>query len=105
MVVIYNTPRDRKAFDRHYFNVHVPMAKELPGLRGYDVSRGSIVAPGGVSGPYLIATLHFDSVASIREAFASPQGLACAADRRLLAPESSSYQMYLFDTIEAQAAT
>jgi uncharacterized protein (TIGR02118 family) len=25
MVVVYKTPRDPKAFDRHYFDVHVPI--------------------------------------------------------------------------------
>jgi uncharacterized protein (TIGR02118 family) len=45
MVVIYKTPRDPKAFDQHYFSVHVPMAKQLPGLRKYDVSRGSMFRP------------------------------------------------------------
>ncbi|PTK04380.1 EthD family reductase, partial [Mammaliicoccus sciuri] len=32
MLVIYRTPKDPKAFDEHYFNVHVPLAKQLPGL-------------------------------------------------------------------------
>ena len=39
MVVIYNTPRDPAAFDAHYFAVHVPLAKKLPGLRRYEVSK------------------------------------------------------------------
>ena len=47
MVVIYKAPKDPKAFDQHYFGVHVPMAKILPGLRGYDVSRGTVLAPAG----------------------------------------------------------
>jgi uncharacterized protein (TIGR02118 family) len=98
MVVIYKTPRDPKAFDRHYFSVHVPMAKQLPGLRKYDVSRGSIVSPIGGSTPYLIATLHFDDVPAIRNAFDSPEGQACAADRLLFAPDDADLQAYLFET-------
>ena len=98
MVVIYKTPRDPKAFDQHYFSVHVPMAKQLPGLRKYDVSRGSIVSPVGGSTPYLIATLHFDDVPAIMNAFASPEGQACAADRRIFAPDDADLQAYLFVT-------
>jgi uncharacterized protein (TIGR02118 family) len=98
MVVIYKTPRDPKAFDQHYFSVHVPMAKQLPGLRKYDVSRGSIVSPVGGSTPYLIATLHFDDVPAIWNAFASPEGQACAADRWLFAPDDADLQAYLFET-------
>ena len=100
MVVIYKTPRDPEAFDRHYFGVHIPMAKKLPGLRSYDISRGAILTPAGGSTPYLIGTLHFDDMAALRNAFASPEGQACAADRRLLAPDDADLQMYLFDTDE-----
>jgi uncharacterized protein (TIGR02118 family) len=98
MVVIYKTPRDPKAFDKHYFDVHVPMAKKLPGLRRYDVSQDAIVAPAGGSIPHLIATLHFDDMSAIRNAFASPEGQACAADRALFAPEDTDFQMYLFES-------
>ena len=28
------------AFDKHYFEAHVPIAKKIPGLRKYEVSRG-----------------------------------------------------------------
>ena len=32
MLVVYRTPNDPEAFDEHYFGVHVPMARQLPGL-------------------------------------------------------------------------
>jgi uncharacterized protein (TIGR02118 family) len=99
MVVIYRTPADAAAFDAHYFGVHVPLAHKLPGLRKYEVSRGPVVTPAGGQAPYLIGTLHFDDMAAIRAAFASPEGQACAADRRLLASDED-VQMYLFDTAE-----
>ncbi len=98
MVVIYKTPQNPSAFDEHYFDVHVPMANQLPGLRKYDVSRGPIVAPAGGDDAYMTATLHFDDLAAIRDAFATPEGRACAADRRVLAPNEADVQMYLFDT-------
>ena len=100
MVVIYRTPKDPGAFDDHYFKVHVPMAKRLPGLRSYEVSRRPILTPAGDAEPYLIGTLHFDDLAAIRSAFATPEGRACAADRRVLAPDDDDVQMYLFDSEE-----
>lgn len=100
MVVIYRTPQDPKAFDEHYFGVHVPLAKRLPGLRKYDVSRRPIVSPAGDPEPYLIATLHFDDLASMRAAFGTPDGRALAADRRMFAPNDDDLQMYLFDTTD-----
>lgn len=100
MIVIYRTPEDPAAFDRHYFEVHVPMAKRLPGLRRYEISRRPVLTPAGDPEPYLIGTLYFDDLAAIRSAFASPEGQACAADRRVLAPNDGDVQMYLFDTSE-----
>lgn len=98
MVVIYRTPRDPAAFDEHYFNVHVPLAKRLTGLRRYEVSRRPIAAPAGDPEPYLVATLDFDSMDALRQAFATADGKACAADRRILAPNDEDLQMYVYES-------
>ena len=96
MVVIYKTPKDTVAFDRHYHEVHVPLAKQLPGLRKYEVSKGPIVALANASATHLIATLHFESLAAIKAAFASDCGRACAADRKELASDEDVL-MFLFE--------
>jgi uncharacterized protein (TIGR02118 family) len=107
MVVIYQMPENPQAFDQHYFEVHVPMAKKLPGLRKYEVSRGDvvevrrgeIVPRTGPTDIYRIGTLLFDDMPAIERAFASPEGQACALDVRILAPRGD-YQMFLFDDRE-----
>ena len=96
MLVIYKTPRDPAAFDEHYFDVHIPLAKKLPGLRKYEVSRGPITALAG-DDAYLVGTLHFDDLAALHDAFASDVGKACAADRKKFAPDPSAFQMLLFE--------
>ena len=97
MLVIYKKPTDPVSFDEHYFGVHVPLAKRLPGLRRYEVSKGPVklFTPGDT--PYLVATLYFDSVADIRKAFASEAGKACGADRRVFAPNDDDCAMLLYD--------
>jgi len=100
MVVIYRTCKDPEAFDKHYVQVHVPLAKRLPGLRKYEVSRRPVLASACDPEPYLVGTLHFDDLAAIRPAVGTPEGKACAADRRVLAPEEGDVQMYLFDAAE-----
>jgi len=97
MLVIYRTPKDPKAFEEHYFNVHVPMAKRLPGLTRYETSKGPIVGLAGATDPYFVAILHFESLAAIKSAFATEIGQACAEDRHVLAPEDGDLQMLLFD--------
>ena len=97
MVVIYQKPADVAAFERHYFEKHVPLAKKLPGIRRYEVSQGPVMSPAGPSDAWMVATLHFDSMAAIKAAFASEVGKECAADRRAFAPDPSTFQMLLFD--------
>lgn len=80
VVVQYKTPKDTAAFDKHYFEKHIPIAKKIPGLRKYEISRGPVVTPAGPSGFHLIATLRFDSLAAVQQAFASPEGQAAGAD-------------------------
>jgi uncharacterized protein (TIGR02118 family) len=101
MLVVYRTPRNTEVFDKHYLEVHVPLAKKLPGLRKYEVSKGAIVPIAGAKDPYMVAMLYFDSLPAIREAFASEVGRACAADRKVLAPSDDDLQMFLFETGQA----
>ena len=77
---MYKTPTDPAAFERYYFERHVPLAKTVPGLRSYEVTRGPIAAMGGPAPYHLIATLTFDSRAAIDAALVSPQGQATAGD-------------------------
>lgn len=80
LYAVYQQPRDAAAFDAYYFNTHVPLAKTIPGLRSYEVTRGDVMGMAGKHGVYLVATLEFDSMAAIGQAMASPQGQATAAD-------------------------
>ena len=47
LLALYHHPEDTAAFDAHYFDTHVPLAKAVPGLRGYEVSQGPVVTPDG----------------------------------------------------------
>ena len=80
ILVLYKTPKDPAAFDKHYAETHIPLAKKMPGLRKYQVSQGPVATPAGPSGIYLIATLTFDSMAAVQSAFGSAEGKAAAAD-------------------------
>jgi uncharacterized protein (TIGR02118 family) len=80
LLAMYKTPKDPAHFEKYYFGNHVPLAKTIPGLRRYEVSRGPIATPAGQSGLHLIATLHFDDMPAIQAAFTSPEGQKTAAD-------------------------
>ena len=94
LVVTYGTPADPTAFDRHYAEVHVPLARRIPGLRGFQLSDGPIQTPEGPSGVHSIAILTFDSLADLNAALGSPEGQAAAADVANFATGGASMQMY-----------
>jgi len=64
------------AFDKYYNEIHIPLAKQLPGLVRYTISRNL-----AANAPYyLIAELDWADMASAQAALRSPVGAACAAD-------------------------
>ncbi len=98
LMAIYKTPKDTAAFDKYYFETHVPIAKELPGLKKFEVNQGPVASPAGDSGIHRIAILHFDDIAAIQAAFVSPEGQATVADLENFAPGPDAMQILLFDT-------
>jgi uncharacterized protein (TIGR02118 family) len=76
----------------------VPLAKKLPGLKKYDVSKGTVVAPAGANGTHLVATLYFESLDAIKATFGSTEGQATAADLANFADGGAD--LYFFDTKE-----
>ena len=95
LLVLYDTPADPEAFDRHYREVHIPLAKQLPGLRRYTLSRNARPVRGDRS-YYLIAELDWDDMDALRAAFASEVGQATSADVPTFAPTgvaSLSYEL------------
>ncbi|HUB82927.1 MAG TPA: EthD family reductase [Bryobacteraceae bacterium] len=95
VVMMYRTPKDTAAFDAHYFDTHVPLAKLLPGLRKYEIVQGGFDNPD----LHLMATFHFDDADAAESALASPQGRAAEADRRLMARDDEVV-MFLVDGCE-----
>jgi uncharacterized protein (TIGR02118 family) len=96
LVVLYKTPKDAAAFDAYYMSTHVPIAKKIPGLLKYEISRGPVGTPMGPSGVHLVAILHFKDVASVHAAFASPEGQAAGADVQVFA--TGGADMLIFES-------
>jgi uncharacterized protein (TIGR02118 family) len=101
MLVGYGAPEDPAAFERHYHEVHVPLAWTLPGLREYRVSRGEISSPTG-DAPYLVASLAWDSAAELEAALGSPEGAQVSADVEKFA--SGGWWLWTFEEAETEAS-
>ncbi|GAB3773998.1 uncharacterized protein (TIGR02118 family) [Nocardioides ginsengisegetis] len=81
LTIQYDTPADPEAFDKRYFEQHVPLVRPLPGLRGVSFSK-----PRGLGGvaPYLVAELDFDDANALKAALKSPEMAAVGADAETL---------------------
>jgi uncharacterized protein (TIGR02118 family) len=77
ITILYGAPADPDAFERHYTEVHVPLASTLPGLRRFTRSH-----PRGLGGdaPYFVAELWFDDGEALKAAMTSPEMAETAAD-------------------------
>lgn len=59
VVAIYKQPADAAAFDAYYHATHVPLAKTMPGLRGYEINAGAVTVSPDSSPVHLVALLNF----------------------------------------------
>ncbi len=78
LIVLWEQPSDPEAFEKHYREVHIPLARKLPGLRSYTLTRQITAVRGEPY--YLMAELMWDTLEELRTAFASPEGQSTAAD-------------------------
>jgi uncharacterized protein (TIGR02118 family) len=75
----YGWPDDPAAFERHYREVHVPLVKRFPDIRGVSLSfanRGEEHA----SDLYMISTMYWEDLESLRAALRSPERATAYAD-------------------------
>jgi uncharacterized protein (TIGR02118 family) len=77
-LALYEAPADPEAFDRHYREVHIPLARQLPALRRYTLGGDTAAIRGAPY--YLVTELEWDTMEDLRAAFASPEGRATADD-------------------------
>ncbi len=86
LIALYRRPEDVDAFERHYFNVHLPLVRAIPGLQKIEITHitGS---PIGEPKYHLMADMYFESPDAMNAANASPEGKAAARDMLSFAPE------------------
>ncbi len=96
-IILWNKPTDLEAFDRHYREVHIPLAKAMPGLRRYTLSRDTSAVRGGEP-YYQIAELDWDDMDSLRHAlFESAEGRATGADMAILTQMCAGVRSMIYE--------
>src|ERR1700730_16156385 len=95
VLVLYKKPKSAEAFDKHYAAVHIPLAKKIPGLKKYGVSKGVVATPAGPSDIHLAVTLYFDSLEALQAGMSSAEGKAAGGDLANFA--DGGVDLYIFD--------
>lgn len=79
LVAIYRKPENVESFDQHYYNIHTPLAKKMPGLLKLEVNK-IYGTPMGESDLHLIAEMYFETKEALADALSSPEGRAAGKD-------------------------
>ena len=86
LIALYKTPADIVQFEKHYFEVHMPLVEKIPGLLKSELSKLSGL-PGQESKFYMMAEMYFDNMDRLNEGMASPEGKAAGRDLMSFAKE------------------
>ncbi|WP_431278421.1 EthD family reductase [Leifsonia poae] len=75
MTILYGRPADPEAFRAYYYDKHIPIARRMQGLTGWNLSWLDD------EGPYLlVAELYAETKDALDTVLSSPEGLAANAD-------------------------
>jgi uncharacterized protein (TIGR02118 family) len=80
LLVLYGPPKDPAAFDAYYRDAHIPIAKQMKGLKKWTIGKVLGTPDGTPPSIYYVADLYMDSRADFESLLASPEGQAAIAD-------------------------
>ena len=80
LIVLYGVPTDAEAFDRHYRETHVPLAKNIPDLQSFSARRVVGTVDGSPPPYHLVVALTFADADTLGASLASEAGQAAAND-------------------------
>lgn len=99
LLVLYTKPNDVETFEKQFNEVLVPLTKKMAGLRSYTISRN--IAP-SLRGEayYLVAELDWDDMATMQQAFQSPEGKEAAIEATRVAELSPGTRSMTYEIQE-----
>jgi uncharacterized protein (TIGR02118 family) len=95
IILWHDEPTDTDAFDRHYREVHIPLANKMSGLGGYSLSRN--ISPVRGNAPYAVAELEWDDMGTMERDMESSEGRATAADVDFMRQWSPGVQSMVYE--------
>jgi uncharacterized protein (TIGR02118 family) len=101
LVVLYTQPDDPDAFDLHYREQHMPLARAIPGTQKVETGRIIAEADGGDPLWFRVTELYFADRATLDTGLASPEAQAATADFAKIAPPGSRILVQSLDDEDA----
>src|SRR5436305_15347700 len=80
LTVVYGTPEDADAFEKHYFDVHMPIVQRWPGVERTEVAKVTGGPMGSPSPYHLITEIYFADEAALNAALGSDAGAEAGKD-------------------------
>ncbi|MCF7764524.1 MAG: EthD family reductase [Verrucomicrobia bacterium] len=80
LLVLYGHPKDPAAFDRYYDEIHIPLAKQLRGLKKWTIGKVTGTPDAQPSPYYYVADLYAESREAMDAILATPEGQAAVKD-------------------------
>ncbi len=71
LIALYRPPPDPPAFDKDYFETHLPLIRKVPGLQRTALTKFSRTIQG--DGYYMMAEMFFSDESSLKQAMRSPE--------------------------------
>jgi uncharacterized protein (TIGR02118 family) len=79
LIALYTKPADIEDFEKHYFDIHMPLIAKIPGLIKTELARISGL-PGLDNKYHLMAEMYFEDMDKLNAGMGSPEGKAAARD-------------------------
>jgi uncharacterized protein (TIGR02118 family) len=80
LTVLYKHPKDPAAFEKYYAQTHMPLARQVQGVRRIELSKVTGSPDGSAAAYYRTADLYFDNAAHLQQVMATPAMQNTVAD-------------------------
>lgn len=80
LLVLYGHPKDPAAFEKYYHETHIPIARQMKGLKKWTIGKVQGTPDGKPAPYYYVADLFMESREDFERLLASPAGQAAVAD-------------------------
>jgi uncharacterized protein (TIGR02118 family) len=103
LTALYKTPENPTEFDAHYYDVHTPLIKQIPGLAKLEVIKFSKMLTPATSllaeQPYMQCNMYFADKDAFKAAMSSPENAAAGKDLMSFAGPLVSMCIGVYDAL------